>query len=399
MNFSFHNLPDHVTPGLPAVELPAASLPNDERIRQLEAIAQHLQSQLSDCQTAAAQAQSQLHLQVEDLTTQLTARQKLNDRQRQDIETLQEQLEQQRLAVAQERRQWEERQQNLQTDLLEAQDVVRRRADAVQRFRAELALTRTHNAELEEELSLLKRQFSAESEHWTQQRDVFEARLAGFAETEAEALQRWQEERAGLEAELAIANTERTALRAELETTQARLTTWSEQEQSAADRAVALQEQLAQSSSELEVLRSQHASLQAQAEAATAALAQHQQRDRETEQAQQQFQTLTAENLHLRREVASYVGQIERVERELGDWKQKVGKLQMHNMHLKAALERSSGDNSQSDIDDECQDYWAGDSDPPAAEAPVSEPSFVSPPTLPESGAALPRFVHRSSFG
>jgi chromosome segregation ATPase len=150
----------------------------------------------------------------------------------------------------------------------------------------------------------------------------------------------------------------------------------------------------------LEVLRSQHADLQTQVEVAAAALAQHQERDRETEQAQQQFQSLTAENQRLHREVASYVRQIERVERELGDWKQKVGKLQMHNMHLKAALERSSGDNSQPDIEeDRCEDYWASEIDPPATEAPESEPAFVSPPPLPGSGAALPSFVQRSSFG
>ena len=326
----------------------------EKTLQERERVLQQLQ------QTLAEQK-----VQISEQEAQLAARQRLNDRQRQDIEALQEQIEQLRLAHAQERRQWEHRQQELQASLLEAQDVAEKRVEMLQRFKAELCLARTQIAEAQAELSSLRALYSDQQAAWQEQREHLEARLAGYAETEAEAEQRWREQRQELEAALAEAQAQLAALQAQQEHLHQGSQEQQRLQQQWQAQAEALQAALSQAQAEIAHWQQEHRRLQeryAQAQQHLSNLEQQLQAALEQLAAQPDWQpqlhSAQATILHLQEEIAALSTQLDKqaeqiktLQAERADlWeenrslREKYEQQQMHVLSLKAALERKGLD-------------------------------------------------------
>ncbi|MDX2271857.1 MAG: hypothetical protein NW237_07890 [Cyanobacteriota bacterium] len=314
----------------------------DQLQAQVQILEQQLASQEQKLQTLAqAEAHLQTHrtdhhqllLKVSDLESQVAARQKLNERQRQDIETLQEQLQQQQLAMAQERRQWETRQQETQVALIEAQDLAQKRVDMLQRFKAELSLARTQIAETQQELSQLKSLHANQQAAWLEQREHLEARLAGYAETESEIEQRWQEQKQEwqttlwqAQAQIADLN-QRLSHYEQLNLPHPLTPNHAEDGEQAGDPSPEMLAQLA--------------SLQAQ-------VTEYQTLLPELLSAQSQVKHLEQENSRLAQELSQQSADLERqtgyqsqMEAEIQILKEKITEQQQHHLRLKLALERS----------------------------------------------------------
>lgn len=337
----------------PARKRPQSSQSEEDFQLQLTELQEHL----IECQRNATQAKLDLQAKNQELEEQLVIRKKLNDRQRSDIESLQEQLERTQLEMAQGRRQQEEQFVELKAEVQGAKDIAQKRVEAVQRFKAELSLSRTTVAELERELNALKQQYSGEKSAWGEQRELLQAQLAGYQETEAEANQRWQEEREERALELQERDRQLLERKQQLEAQALQLE----------DRDLQLQEQDCQ----LQELRDRNQKLQEQltefegqqAELTEDLVATRQERDQlqtSREQLEQKVAELEAEAVSLRaieldhkqlaaaeaqkqdleKELSSLQKQLKQLELEVGKWKEKFAKQQMHNLALKKALDR-----------------------------------------------------------
>ena len=301
-----------------------------------------LQEQLRQCQLQATVDREDWQVQLVDLESQLSVRQKLNDRQRRDIESLQEQLEQQQLELARTNRQWEEKYEHLQADLVEERDIAQKRVETTQRFKAELSLSRTSVVEAQTELSALKQDYVRERDDWAEERESLHARLAGYSETEAESIQRWQEERETRDRQEAEYREQLDAARKHLTAAQEDLVLWQQRCEVAESETESLQQQLAESqdnastqtelaatiaalNSENQQLSEQIQHLQASSEDATAIAA--------------EVETLRTHHDTLDTTVADLQSQLQNAEDRVVEWKRKFASLQMQHMRLKAALE------------------------------------------------------------
>jgi chromosome segregation ATPase len=341
----------------------------------LEAERQALQQQVAEQQKLLQEREHTLQqlqqsladqaVQMAERDAQIAARQRLNDRQRQDIEALQEQIEQLRLAHAQERRQWEHRLQELQASLLEAQDLAEKRVEMLQRFKAELCLARTQIAETQTELSSLRALHGDQQAAWQEQREHLEARLAGYAETEAEAEQRWQEQRQELESALAEAQAQLAALQAQQEQLRQGSLDQQQLQQQWQAQAQALQAALSQAQAEIvhwqqehrhlqeqHVQAQQHLSvLEQQLQAALAQLAAQPDWQPELRSAQTTIAHLQEQTEALQAQAEKQMEQMKALQAERAalyeenrSLKDKYDQQQMHVLSLKAALERKGQD-------------------------------------------------------
>ncbi len=309
--------------------------------------------------TVLKQEHQDYQVQISDLEAQVVARQKLNERQRQDIDYLQDQLEQQKLAMAQERRQWEHQQQDLQVALVEAQDLAQKRIDMLQRFKAELSLARTQATEAETELNHLKHHFAEQESLWREHNDSLEARLAGYAETEAETEQRWHEEQAELQHTLAELKDQLSSYQQLLEDREQQhhnqLHQWDTERQR-------LLQQVEQTKTELTLQRQHYEALQEYQEQLQAKLVQLESKvpDLETQLSeyqtllpdllatQQQLKDLEQERDHYKetlslqhREIEVHTASATELSAEVRYLRDKIAEQQQHNLRLKAALERA----------------------------------------------------------
>ncbi len=304
-------------------------------------------------------ANQTLQARVTELEAQVAARQKLNERQRTDIESLQAQLEQQQLCLAQERRHWEQQQQESQARLLEAQDLAQKRIDMLQRFKAELSLARTQIAESQQELSQLNNLYTCQQAAWQEQREHLEARLAGYAETEAETGQRWQEERHLYEDQIQ-------SLKAQLQDIHHQYQQQLEQQQQQAEHQhqeqQALVQQLHQAEERCRLLQQTQENLATQYNRAQRRVEELQQltenlqarlqeyedllpdlltaqdRLRDLEHQKQLLEATLAERSH---ELQSQFAFVAEKDAEMQLLRDKISEQQQHNLRLKAALERS----------------------------------------------------------
>ncbi|MGK7911416.1 MAG: hypothetical protein AB4050_08025 [Synechococcus sp.] len=290
-----------------------------------------LHDRLAECQRDATQSRVDMQARLQELEEQLAIRQKLNDRQRTDIESLEEQLERLKLERAQDGRQHDEQLVQLKAELQDAKDIAQKRVEAVQRFKAELSLSRTTATEAQQGLNALRQQYLGEKAAWTEQRELLEARLTGYEETEAEAAQRWQEERE----EQQIAEQER-----------------DRQKQAAIEHSEHLQAQVSELESrnealqtELTTLQAERESLQTQVSALEERLADLENRAQANEQAaisNERLQAAEQQASELAEQLTDSRRDLKQLESEVGDWKEKFANQRMHTMRLKKALERAT---------------------------------------------------------
>lgn len=306
-----------------------------------------LYQQLSECERHAEQERIELLARVKELESQLAVRQTLNNRQRSDIESLQEQLERQQLETARESRQGTERYEQLQAELVEAQDVAQKRVETVQRFKAELSLSRTSVMELQTELNALKQQVAGERSAWVEQRELIEAQLAGYEETEAESLQRWQAEREVSDRELGEQRQQLQELGQQQQEWQQRCEA-AEQQWAEAENLLGDRDRL-QTQNQLLAEQSEHLQAQNQSLAEQVEQLQVQLRKQEVlAGVQEQLQASERRNQELLKEASEARSLLPRLDEEVACWKEKFASLQMQHMRLKSALERSMLDRPSS---------------------------------------------------
>ena len=330
-----------------------------------------LQERLAECQRDASQSRVEFQARLQELEEQLAIRQKLNDRQRGDIESLQEQIEHQQLDLANQRRQHEEQLVKVKAELQDAKDVAQKRVEAAQRFKAELSLCRTSVGELQQELTGLKQQYSGAQASWQEQRELLQAQLQGYEETEAESIQRWQAERE--ERDLALQQSDR-------------------QLQEALERSQFLQERLLSSDSQLSDLqaelnstRQERDEFKDRAHQLTDCVSELEARasaDRVAAGALEHLETIEEEKEQLEVQLSAAQERLQKLEAEVGSWKEKYATQQMHNMRLKKALERSA---------EEELSTVGSSSKVPLKETAIKEVMAV--PANSRSGADLPGFV------
>lgn len=325
--------------------MPDRSMSNETFVRQQQV--ERLQQQLSECERLADRGRIELQAKAAELESQLAVRQKLNDRQRHDIESLQEQLERQQLEAARESRQWTERYEQLQTDLVEARDVAQKRVETTQRFKAELSLSRTSVVELQTELNGLKQQVAGERAAWMEQRELMEAQLAGYEETEVESAQRWQEEREAVQRELQEQRQQLQELGQQLQAWRQRCEAaeqqWAELEDRLGDRD-RLQAQNQWLTEQSEQLQNQNQLLAEQVEQLQTQLSEWE----VLAGVQEQLQASERRNQELLKESSEARSLLPRLETEVARWKEKFASLQMQHMRLKSALERSTSGRASS---------------------------------------------------
>ena len=303
--------------------------PDDDAALQVQL--GELRDRLAECQRDAAQSRVDLQARLQELEEQLAIRQKLNDRQRTDIESLEEQLERLKLERAQDSRQFDEQLVQVKAELQDAQDIAQKRVEAVQRFKAELSLSRTTSTEAQQGLNALRQQYLGEKAAWMEQREMLEARLAGYEETEAEAAQRWQEEREEYE----TASQERDL-----------------QMQDALERSETLQARFSDLEAQQDTLQADLAATQAERDALQARVSPLEERLAELEgQAQEHAQAAVSnerlqaaeqQTSKLEEELTDTRRYLKQLESEVGDWKEKFASQRMHTMRLKKALERAA---------------------------------------------------------
>lgn len=325
-----------------------------------------LRDRLAECQRDAAQSRVELQARLQELEDQLAIRQKLNDRQRSDIESLEEQVERLQLERAQERRQHDEQLVQVKAELQDAKDVAQKRVEALQRFKAELSLSRTTATEAQHGLSALNQQYLGEKAAWMEQRELLEARLAGYEETEAEAVQRWQEERA--EHEVAVQESDRQLQEAleRCQLLQAKVAELESQQATLQTNLTSTQAERDTCQSRIQSLEASMAELESKTVAAEEAAISNERLQAAELQASEQEDQLKDARKHLKQ-----------LESEVGSWKEKFANLQMHNMRLKKALERPTDEER--------------DTSPAEVAIQAITSSQTASPT--RSGADLPRFV------
>jgi chromosome segregation ATPase len=337
-----------------------ALVEKEERIATLQARLAEWETKqnqsLSAAESAALEnvqaANQTLQARVTELEAQVAARQKLNERQRVDIESLQAQLEQQQLSLAQERRQWEQQQQEWQARLLEAQDLAQRRIDMLQRFKAELSLARTQIAESQQELSQLNSLHTSQQAAWQEQREHLEARLAGYAETEAETGQRWQEERQLYEEQIQSLKTQLQGIHSQyqqqLEQQHQEQQVLVQQLHQADERCRQLQQVQENLATQYDDAQKQVEELQQLTDNLQVRLQEYedllpdlltaQDRLQDLEQQKQLLEATLAERSH---ELQSQFAFVAEKDAEMQLLRDKISEQQQHNLRLKAALERS----------------------------------------------------------
>ncbi len=330
------------------------------RLCELEAQAL-AQSSFEESTLQPLQAENQqFKVLTSDLEAQVAARQKLNERQRREIETLQETLEQQQLAFGQERRQWEHERQDLQASRLEAEDLAQKRVDMLQRYKAELSLARTQITETQAELNELQALYTSQQTAWHEQREHLEARLEGYAETEAETEQRWQEERQVLHQQVDTLNTrlnECQLLVSQQEQNHQNCShQWETERCTLLQQVEQAQEEAASHVRSYNTLYEAYHHLQTRLSTAEARLPKLQQQVDEYESrlpdflaAQQQLQQLQRDKAQLEAALSQKHIQIEahshstaELGAEIHALKEKITEQQQHNLRLKAALERTT---------------------------------------------------------
>ena len=298
-------------------------------------------------------AKSELASQMAALTAQLETRQRLNERQRQDIEQLQAQLLKKDSEAQQQQRQWEARHQELQVALVEAEDVAQKRVDMLQRFKAELSLARTQATETETELKQLKTLHSSQQAAWQEQREHLEARLQGSLETEAEAEQRWLEQRQDLEATIAAQQERLQETDQQLQLQQAQAQQWQQQQQEWAERLAQAEADLTAYQTEQVSLRQHYQADQAEIADLRARLAvmgsrltesqtylpellETQRKLKQGEERRTDLERKLAQQAHT---VAAQVEAIQSLEAAIAALKQKLTDAEHHNLRLKVALD------------------------------------------------------------
>ncbi len=342
-------------------EAKAQKLAHQQELDQLrQRIAQQdkvLQKQSPQQLQLGDPGKAELETQIQNLTAQLETRQRLNERQRQDIERLQAQIQQKDLDTQQLQRQWESRQQELHIALVEAEDLAQKRVDMLQRFKAELALARTQTSELEAELKQLKSLHASQQAAWHEQREHLEARLQGSFETEAEAEQRWQELRQELEE--VIANQKE-----QIQILEQQLLAQSAQGREGQHRQQILEQRLAQTETMLAAAQAQQTQLQAQFHLDQAEildlnnrlavmgsrLTESQSRLPELLETQRKLQQAEERRAGLEHKLAQQTqillaqgNTMQDLEAEIQLLTQKLNDQQQHNLRLKAALDRNPG--------------------------------------------------------
>lgn len=300
---------------------------------------------------------AEVEAQIQNLSAQLETRQRLNERQRQDIERLQAQLQQKDLDTQQRQRQWESRQQELQIALVEAEDLAQKRVDMLQRFKAELALARTQTSELEAELKQLKSLHADQQAAWQEQREHLEARLQGSFETEAEAEQRWQELRQELEGVIADQKEQIQILEQQLLAQSAQVQGWQHRQQTLEQRLSHTEEMLATAQAQQTQLQAQFHLDQAEIldlnnrlAVMGSRLTEAQSRLPELLETQRKLQQAEERRAGLEHKLAQQAqmllaqgNTVQDLEAEIQLLTQKLNDQQQHNLRLKAALDRNPG--------------------------------------------------------
>ncbi len=328
-----------------------------QRIAQQDKVLQKQSPQQLQLGDPGGAVNGELEAQIQNLSAQLETRQRLNERQRQDIERLQAQLQQKDLDTQQLQRQWESRQQELQIALVEAEDLAQKRVDMLQRFKAELALARTQTSELETALKQLKSLHANQQAAWQEQREHLEARLQGSFETEAEAEQRWQELRQELEE--VIANQKE-----QIQILEQQLLAQSAQGREGQQRQQTLEQRLSHAEEMLAAAQAQQTQLQAQFHLDQAEildlnnrlavmgsrLTESQSRLPELLETQRKLQQAEERRAGLEHKLAQQTqtllaqgNTIQDLEAEIQLLTQKLNDQQQHNLRLKAALDRNPG--------------------------------------------------------
>lgn len=330
-----------------------------------------LKEQVMELQSTLLETQRTSQVRMGELESQVAVRDTLAERQRQTIETLQAELENQQYAFSQERRQLELKQQQLEADLLDWQATAQKRAESVQRFKAELSLARTSITELDTELRNVHSIFATQQTEWENCRATLQARLDGYAETETEALQRWQTAEASLCEQL---NQAQMQLQRQSERLAAYQVNFAELEQVHAD----LSETTAHLQQEANLWRSRQAEWdhwQTYGPQIEQELQQFRQEVIARDHLEAQLTTLTQQNTNLTHQLAQKQSQIEQLSSEITLWKERIDEQNLHILRLKKALER----------DDEPTPKTG------------SAPPTPNPPPQPtgEPPIDLPRFIRR----
>ncbi|MEM8715785.1 MAG: hypothetical protein AAGE92_08405 [Cyanobacteria bacterium P01_G01_bin.4] len=330
-----------------------------------------LRDRLAECQRDAAQSRVDMQARLQELEEQLAIRQKLNDRQRADIEALDEQLERLKLERAQDSRQHDEQMVQVKAELQDAKDIAQKRVEAVQRFKAELSLSRTTATEAQQGLTALRQQYLGEKAAWTEQRELLDARLAGYEETEAETVQRWQEEREEFELAMQERDRQMQEVLERSDPLQARV--FELESQNAALRAdlTTTQADSLATQSERDALQGQVSSL----EERLIELEQQAQANQQAAISNEQLQAAEQHTSELEEQLDDTRRYLKQLESEVGGWKEKFASQQMHTMRLKKALERSAEEEREPEAVD------------------VAIQAVATQQGASRSGADLPRFI------
>ncbi len=333
-----------------------------------------LKEQVMQLQAALLETQREAQARIAELENQIVIRNTLTERQRETIETLQAELENQQFAFSQERRQLELKQQQLEADVLDWQATAQKRAESVQRFKAELSLARTSITELDNELRNVHSIFETQQAEWERCRETLQARLDGYAETETEALQRWQAAEASLCEQL---NQAQAQLQRQSERLAAYQVNFAELERAHGElsqRSSALQQ-------EADLWRSRQAEWD-HWQTYGAQIEDEVQRLRQEvinrDQLEAQITALTQHNTNLTHQLAQKQTQIENLSAEVNLWKARLEDQNLHILRLKKALER--------------------DDEPMPAKSELKTPSPNQPPPAlgDEPPIDLPRFIRRT---
>lgn len=331
-----------------------------------------LKEQVMQLQAALLETQRDAQARIAELENQIAVRNTLTERQRETIETLQAELENQQFAFSQERRQLEIKQQQLEADVLDWQATAQKRAESVQRFKAELSLARTSITELDNELRSVHSIFETQQAEWERCRETLQARLDGYAETEAEALQRWQAAEASLCEQL---NQAQAQLQRQSERLAAYQVNFAELERAHGE----LSQRSAVLQQEADLWRSRQAEWD-HWQTYGAQIENEVQRLRQEvinrDQLEAQITALTQQNTNLTHQLAQKHTQIENLSAEVTLWKARLEDQNLHILRLKKALER--------------------DDEPMPAKSELKTAPTSQPPALgDEPPIDLPRFIRR----